>query len=87
MTPIFNLVRRMLSMVSYNVNIFLFLASIVIIICLAVKAKNVVTLSVNKIFAQPGIGEIIEMMSPFFSLINLLFDKYSSVPICLLSYR
>jgi hypothetical protein len=54
-------------MVSFNVNIFLFLASIVIIICLAVKAKNVVTLSVNKIFAQPGIGKIIKIISPFFS--------------------
>ena len=30
---------------------------------IAVKAKNVVTLSVNKIFAQPGIGQQIHFSS------------------------
>jgi hypothetical protein len=85
MTPFFNLVSKILNMVSFNVNIFLFLASIVIIICLAVKAKNVVTLSVNKIFAQPGIGEIIKIISPFFSLMYYLMSIHQQLS-ALLSY-
>ena len=46
----------------------LLLLSIIYFSCIsAVKAKNVVTLSVNKIFAQPGIGKV---------FVFIIFYKY-----------